>query len=47
MSLLRKVQLVDFQSFFPQPTDVIDPHKTKGNQLKINKLKILFQAFTD
>ncbi len=29
-----------FNRFSPQPTDVIDQHKTKRKQLKTNKLKV-------
>jgi len=43
MSLLRKVQFVDFHSIFARPTDVKDQHKNKGKRLKINKLKIPFR----
>jgi len=42
LSLLRKVQFVDFQPFLPQANDAKGQHKNKGKRLKTNKLKVSF-----
>ena len=38
----EKSNLLIFNRFLPQSTDVKDQHKTKGKRLKINKLKVPF-----